>query len=135
MTNICQNLWTCYCFLFKKELNFHFLNSPIFGYCLQRVLPTGCLWLIRKSYGQKPDPESYRHKLQKAGHTHLRKMEVDPLCGIPHSHSKSCSNETKTNIRRMHPKMSSVRPARKQYSTYTSMSRFIRKTPHTNVEF
>ena len=28
----CQNWWTCYYFLWKK-LNFHFLNSPIFGCC------------------------------------------------------------------------------------------------------
>ena len=32
----CQNLLTCCYFLWKK-LNFHFLNSPIFGYCRHRA--------------------------------------------------------------------------------------------------
>ena len=30
----CQNWWTCYYFLQKKKLNFHFWFSPIFRLCL-----------------------------------------------------------------------------------------------------
>ena len=32
VTNFCQNWLTC-CYFLPKKLNFHFLNSPIFGYC------------------------------------------------------------------------------------------------------
>ena len=38
-----KNLSTCYCYLGKK-LNFHFLNSPIFGYC--RVDPGFDEWFL-----------------------------------------------------------------------------------------
>ena len=42
----CQNLSTCYYFL-QKKLNFHFLNSPIFGYCRC----SGIRWFSTKGSG------------------------------------------------------------------------------------
>ncbi len=43
----CQNLLTCYCFLWKKKLNFHFFHFPIFGCCQCPVPQQGQLEMTR----------------------------------------------------------------------------------------